>query len=309
MKTRTARFEGVLRVRPDKTAEFATWQAHYLEKLSEFPGQPATDGELTSMKAGQWSTHLRFDTAVHLQDWLKSDERAQLMAEVDSLSVGPMICRLSVGDDTTVGVTEVIFSKVRPGSEGAYRDWQAETNRRQAEFSGYLGAALQPPVAGQDHWTTLLRFDTASSLEKWLDSDARREMLQKEEELVESRQQHRLASAFPGWIPEPPAESKPPPEWKISMLIVLGLFPIVMLQMRFLNPLLGDMPLAPATLIGNIIGTGLITYLTMPLSIRSFQWWVYEKEDTPGWWSAAGAVLMFFLYALEVLACWNLVPN
>jgi uncharacterized protein len=53
----------------------------------------------------------------------------------------------------------------------------------------------------------------------------------------------RLATSFPGWVPINPMTGKGPPNWKTALLVILGLFPIVMLEMRFLSPILASLGL------------------------------------------------------------------
>ena len=51
------------------------------------------------------------------------------------------------------------------------------------------------------------------------------------------------------------------------MLVILMLFPIVMLEIRFLSPLLKGVNTSPATFIGNVISVFLLAWLFMPIAI------------------------------------------
>ena len=307
MKSRLARFEGHLKIKPSAREEFVAWEQRYLEALSSFPGHVEGFEPRPTTLDLQWSVRLRFESPKLLGNWLSSDERATLLSDVESLTERSMVCRLSIGENPSVGVTEVIFAAVKPGCEKAYEKWQAELNRQQSTFPGYLGAALQPPLAGQDQWTTLLRFADEKSLKNWLSSDVRRSLLSQESQFVVGRTQQRLDSAFAGWLPEGPVGSQPPPDWKMSMLILLGLFPIVMLQLRFLNPVLADLPMSPGTFIANILSTLLITYLTLPLSIKVFGWWLFEKSPSSKLHDLKGVLVLSLLYVVELVAFWNLL--
>jgi antibiotic biosynthesis monooxygenase (ABM) superfamily enzyme len=90
------------------------------------------------------------------------------------------------------------------------------------------------------------------------------------------------------------------------MLVVVGLFPLVMLQMKFLNPwLLNNLPLSPATMLANILSVFLISYLTMPLCIRLFRWWLYPEKDRSHVLSGLGTLVVLFVYMVEVALFWN----
>jgi hypothetical protein len=50
------------------------------------------------------------------------------------------------------------------------------------------------------------------------------------------------------------------------------------------------------------------TFLTMPLFIRWFGWWLFTDKKTPAWITPAGLGLLGALFAIEVGALWFLLP-
>ena len=135
-------------------------------------------------------------------------------------------------------VTEVIFSRIKPGMEDAYREWTTRIEAAQARYPGYRGMFLQPPDEKGGMWTTIIRFKSAPQLEAWMNAPERKSLLQESKAFIEHEQLTRLATAFPGWVPVDPLTGKGPPNWKTAMLVLLGLFPVVMLELRFLSPIL-----------------------------------------------------------------------
>ena len=71
-----------------------------------------------------------------------------------------------------------------------------------------------------------------------MNAPERKALLSETREFIESEELMRLATAFPGWVPIDPMTGEGPPNWKTAMLVLLGLFPIVMLEMKFLSPIL-----------------------------------------------------------------------
>ena len=60
--------------------------------------------------------------------------------------------------------------------------------------------------------------------------------------------------------------------------------------------------------IGNVISVALTTYLTMPLFIKTFGWWLFPKsEESKITVNLAGTAVIFLLYAIEVAALWHLL--
>src|ERR1700758_1761931 len=191
-------------------------------------------------------------------------------------------------------------SAKRSGS--TYREWAVRIQAAQAKYAGYRGMYLQPPSEKDGLWTTIIRFDTAEHLEAWMEAPERAELLGESKAFIEHEQLMRLATSFPGWVPINPMTGKGPPNWKTALLVVLGLFPIVMLELRFLSPILASLGLhaSLATFISNIISVAGTTFLTMPLFIRCFSWWLFTEKKTPAWITPAGLGLVSALFAIEV---------
>jgi antibiotic biosynthesis monooxygenase (ABM) superfamily enzyme len=119
----------------------------------------------------------------------------------------------------------------------------------------------------------------------------------------------RLQTSFPGWVPMDPLTGEPPPNWKAALLVLLGLFPIVMLEMRFLGDLftpLGIQNASLATFFGNVISVGLTSFVTMPLFVKWFAWWLFPKGNKSAQ-TAKGTAILCILFAIEVIVLWNLI--
>jgi len=303
--TSTAILLAKFQLRPDAENLCAEWQARALTHAAGFEG--FLNSEITPSGQGlAWNVLLRFADSARLEAWRKSEtwhrlleDAAPLLAEKSSIEV-----EVKEGEGGS-GVVEVIITQVKPGKEAAYRDWETRIQQAQSKFPGYRGSYVQPPVSGELGWTTLMRFDTAKQLDTWLKSPERAALVKEAESLVDYAHLQRMGTSFPGWFPTDPRTGKGPPNWKAGMLVLLGLFPIVMLETRFLklpvNPSLG-------MFIGNVISVALTTYLTMPLFIKTLGWWLFPKSDASKVAvNAAGAALVFLLYAISVAALWHLL--
>jgi antibiotic biosynthesis monooxygenase (ABM) superfamily enzyme len=303
--TSTAILLAKFQLRPDAENRFAEWQARALTHAAGFEG--FLNSEITPSGQGlAWNVLLRFADSTRLEAWRKSEtwhrlleDAAPLLAEKSSIEV-----EVKEGEGGS-GVVEVIITQVKPGKEAAYREWETRIQQAQSKFPGYRGSYVQPPITGELGWTTLMRFDTAKQLDTWLKSPERAALVKEAESLVDYAHLQRMGTSFPGWFPTDPKTGKGPPNWKAGMLVLLGLFPIVMFETRFLklpvNPSLG-------MFIGNSISVAMTTYLTMPLFIKVLHWWLFPKSDASKVAvNAAGAALVFLLYAISVAALWHLL--
>jgi len=91
------------------------------------------------------------------------------------------------------------------------------------------------------------------------------------------------------------------------MLVLLGLFPIVMLEGFFVMPRLKSLNFSLALFIGNSISVALTTYLTMPWFVKTLNWWLFPKPDAPKSVHWKGTLLIFAFYALSVAIFWKFV--
>jgi uncharacterized protein len=306
--TNTATLVAKFQLRSDAENAFAEWQARALTRAAGFEG--FLNSEITPSGQGlAWNVLLRFADSKHLDAWRKSETWQSLLADATPLLAEKSSIEVQVKEsESDDGVVEVIITQVKPGREAAYRDWETRIQQAQSKFPGYRGSYVQPPVAGELGWTTLMRFDTAKQLDTWLKSPERAALVREAESLVDYAHLQRMGTSFPGWFPTDPKTGKGPPNWKAAMLVLLGLFPIVMLEARFLSPQLANVNSSLGMFIGNVISVGLTTYLTMPLFIKTFGWWLFPKSAAENVAvNLAGTAVIFLLYAIEVAALWQLL--
>ena len=202
--------------------------------------------------------------------------------------------------------TEVIVSKIKEGKLDDYRAWADRMQRVQEAFPGYLGSFVQPPHQNETGWTTVLRFKDAESLEAWMNSAQRADLLKEGEDLVSDVQIQRVDTSFPGWAPLDPTTGKPPNMWKTASLVLLTLFPVVMLEVKFLNPLLRPLNAAVGTFIGNAISVALTTWPLMPLAISAFKPWIFPEKQ-PRWLVAISPAIVVACYLVEIALLWRLL--
>lgn len=260
----------------------------------------------------EWVAVMRFPTVDALRDWRVSNVNRKLIGEAGLLVEGGRLTELAGGAATEFYVqnsaTEVIVTELKPGKENEYREWANRIDKLESSFPGFRGSYMQPPASGETAWTTLLRFDTNEKLDAWLQSPARASLLKEAENLVDRVVAHRVDTSFPGWVPADPATGKSPNIWKTATLVLLALFPVVMLELRFLNPILRAAGFPPALLVftGNAISVALTTWPLMPLAILAFRPWLFP-EGRPRGLVTAMPFILIGCYAVEVLVLWRLL--
>ncbi len=302
------------KVRRGQDHAFAAWKAHHDTVIGKFAGFVSSDIiPPTNSDGNEWTIVLNFLSKDDLTVWQQSRERVAVIAEGMPLfeggNFGEVVQMGAGGERPDSNVTEVVFSKIKAGREDAYREWAARIQAAQAKYPGYRGMFLQPAEEKGGIWTTIIRFDTAAHLEAWMNAPERRQLLHESKAFIEHEQLTRLATSFPGWVPLDPMTGKGPPNWKTAMLVLLGLFPVVMLELKYLSPVLAKLELhaSLATFIGNSISVALTSFFTMPWFVRGFGWWLFPKTDSAAT-TTRGVLILAGLFALEILALWWLLP-
>ena len=301
-----------VQVRQGQEGAFASWLAQLNETVATFPGYiSAVVIPPVPPVQSDWVMVQRFQTLEQLRAWLDSDARRSLLDKSTSLLVDEGTTNVIEGahsDSPSDMVTEIITVSVKPGMEEAYRDWVDRIRHVEARFPGYQGLQLQPPIPGlQDDWVSLLRFDTTEHLNAWLESDARREALREAETFVDRTREQQVATAFSGWFAFGDTPGQVPPAWKQSMIVLLTLYPVVMLELLFLNPLLHSLQLSFSNFIGNAISVAATGFVLIPLAIRALDWWVFRGPDDPPREEAAGIALVVGGYVLSIAVFYVIV--
>lgn len=282
---------------PNAKHDFIDWQTDFNAAVVKSPGFVSLE---FSMAPHGWLIAQRFADPEALKKWQTSPEYLELIEKLKPLAA-KQIAREA---DDKGNVTEVIVTEVSPGREAEYRAWSAKIHHVEASFPGFRGVYVQSPEGKGQHWITLLQFDSMGNLDKWLQSPERQEVLKESFPLISSIETHRVISPYAAWFASIAKTGIMPPLWKQTMLVLLVLFPIVMVEMKYLSPLTKSWDVSLGMFLGNAISVALISFPFMPLAIRCLRWWLTTDFAKV---SLAGTLLVLMLYALEIAFFWHFI--
>lgn len=295
------------------TNAFIDWQAKLNSTIVAFPGFVSLEIlSPSNTSEHNWLIVQRFSQFKWLFNWQQSEKYQTLKEElkqilgtdyqsnIEELNTEPS--QIQSG-----GVTEVFVTQVTAGKENAYREWIAKIHQIEAKFPGFRGVYVQSPIPGQGHsWITLLQFDNIQHLDQWLLSSERKQVLKESDLLISSLESHRLISPYAGWFGSSIIkEGRIPSAWKQTMIVLLVLFPIVALEIKFLSPLLIHFNTSLANFIGNAISVSLVTWPMMPLAIWFLSWWLFPKEPKERLKTIWGSCFIILLYFVEIMIFWK----
>jgi antibiotic biosynthesis monooxygenase (ABM) superfamily enzyme len=296
-----------LEPRPELHKSFVDWQGRFNASIISFPGFISLEFLAPWKTTSKWTVIQRFGGTDVAEKWLRSPIRRDLIQELKTLVKGNRLEEIA-GEEPPMnnGVTELFVANVDPEHESAFRNWTARIHQLEANFPGFRGVLVQsPPEGHRGHWLTLLQFDTIANLDHWLNSPERLEMLKESESFISTLQANRFISAYSGWFSSIATDGSIPAVWKQNMLVLLVLFPIVMLELRYLSPLLSGMNFSLAMFISNAISVTLIAFPGVPLVSHFFKWWLLPRGHYLQLKNILGALLVAVLYALLVAAFWS----
>ncbi len=293
---------------PEARIPFVDWQAKLNTLLAGFPGFISLEFLATPDQQDKWVIVQRFYDSNAASLWSHSVQHGELMRELHTLVSNGIEETTGSESGLQGGVTELIISQISPENEAAFRQWSARMHQVEAKFPGFRGVYLQSPShSGGHNWITLLQFDSADSLDRWLASSERREVLKEAASLVTSLEIHRVVSPYAGWFASIAKTGEIPSVWKQTMIVLLGLFPIVMLELKYLSPWTAALNSSLGTFIGNAISVTLISFPMMPILISFLGWWLSPGDGRRFQKTFVGTLVVLLLYVIEIGIFWNLL--
>lgn len=272
-------------VRAGRADDFVQWQRQVTAAASRFPGYLASDLSPPHEQQAEWTAVFRFDSVANARHWLDSSARQELLDRAADIFAGPGT-RQIVTDAAEVNdalVTVVVTHPVPPDRVEEFLAWQNRIADSQRGFAGFRGVEITRPIVGvQDEWAICMKFDDAESLDVWLNSAERQHFLRHSP--FGDFTLRRIDHSFGNWFPLGEHPGARPSNLKTSIAVWMGLYPTVMLLTLALLPL--HMPLWAELLIGNLLSSIVMSYVTMPYySNPILGWWLRPKPDARQPWT------------------------
>ncbi|MEA2852651.1 MAG: uncharacterized protein QOE02_2670, partial [Rhodospirillaceae bacterium] len=258
-----------------------------------------------------WVILQRFDTMEDAQRWLGSTDRQTRIEGAAPMLIGRddvHIVRDDQGGIKPAPVSAVISTRVLPGKELEYRAWERKIAAAQSKAPGLQGYRFEPPVPGvQDDFVAILRFDSEANMQAWLDSPERKKLIEEAAPLTEEFHTRMARTGFEQWFRDESGAPSNASVWKMDMIVLLLLYPIVFLWGVVVGtPLLANklnMPFPIALFVGNIFSVGMTGFM-VPWVANRMGWWLNPTRNVVRA-NLLGAGLICAIYAVCVLVFWK----
>ena len=271
------------RVKPGREDDFRQWQEGMNRAVASFAGFLGTEVVPPGDEGGEWTVIYRFASKPHLEAWLASSDRGEMLDRGADLFDGAASQRVLIGEREEEYVTVVISHPVGPNLVDEFVEWQQRMTDAERAFPGFGGSELYRPVPGvQEDWTVVFRFDTEEHLNAWLESPERKRLLEGGPHFQEF-DLHRVANPFGSWFSfGGGAEAEAPAKWKTALSVLVGLYPTVVLLTLGISEIWEDGELWETLLLGNVLSVSLLTWVVMPTVTRALHFWLSPDPRSAG---------------------------
>jgi len=269
------------------------------------------DSQVTSLDSESldWAISVTFRSSATLRERMASPRRAATVEALRNSEIELDVAEIVVGSDISPPPGVAVFThKVSEKSVADFVELMSvRIAQSKTDTPGFLGTCIIPAKGGNNVWLSITRFDSQEHLDAWLGSAERAEILPQLRSLLDEEfDTITNRSPFGAIVRIVGGQPLTSPRWKMVLLVVSALFPTVVVLTRFLGIALEPLGLQSGIqmLIGNLVGTVILTFLLMPYFSRAFAWWIDPVAGQGLKTSTLGALAVTFIYAAEVAFFW-----
>lgn len=172
-----------------------------------------------------------------------------------------------------------------------FRHWHQALLHRMAQAQGYVRVDLHSPLECKNDvikWYSVIHFDSQTHLDNWLNSSDREEMMQAGKDFFETYRFKSFTTGSEGWFSHKTGEEVTnlgPSAWKEDLIVVLGLYPVVILQSKLFEHfgIMQSWSYANSMVVNLCITTVILTWFVMPRITQPLAFWLkpaYALSET-----------------------------
>jgi hypothetical protein len=213
------------------------------------------------------------------------------------MPTGPIVTTRSIPMETPLerdeaSVTWVVDHHVRTSRIPRFETWLAGVKAEVSRFPGWQGVTILRPsnrTGPTAVYVLVVRFASYADLKRWEDSSERLRWLRELQPLVVGAPMARSSSGLETWF-QLPGGVAAPPKWKMAILVLAAIFPLVVLVTSTLGlvasgnsaiglPVRFGAGYLTRTLLTAITLVILMTWVAMPALSRLTRRWLYPGTD------------------------------
>ena len=263
-----------------------------------------------------WAVAVTFESEELLHHWLDGSTWKQLVRSGAARGFLRLCSDLVIieGAVMPTGVA-IVSSSVSGGMEADFQAAHVRLTKAASQFSGYEGTAVFPPGA-LGKWMSLIVFRTEAQLGAWLRSPQRTEVVPPvRSHLTKDFSVFATTTPLGTTVRNVDGKTEMTPSWKTAMLLLMVLYPMVMLQSKFVAPVIGKLGAQPwlSVWLSQVVSVALMQWWLMPTVASWCHRWLDPVDGAGLRISLRGAAVAVIVYAasltvfatIEALQYWN----
>jgi|GEM_PF-4142048 len=172
-------------------------------------------------------------------------------------------------------IVTTVFSRNVPQRKVAdYEKWLTGISEAMQAFDGSLGTTIIRPATAGGRYHAITVFRRVEDLDVWLESAERKEWLVRLDRLGVKTDTVTHAMGLQRWFTDPQAAA-PPAKYKIAVLLVAGLFPVVSAVQWALAGMMSGWPQALKTFVGIVPSVVIMVWGVMPMLTNITHRWLH----------------------------------
>lgn len=182
-------------------------------------------------------------------------------------------------DDMDPPVTVSVIRQVKPGCELAFETLAAQLSKEAKLYPGHLGTNLFRPPNSELEYHIIYKFDCMSHFHAWEISDIRAKYYKEILPLLVKEPEVQILSGLETWFDLPYYKGTliTPPRYKMAIISWLAIYPLIVVILECLSPILTALPIPLRAAIITLIAIPSMTYILMPYMARIFSAWLYPQ--------------------------------
>jgi len=179
------------------------------------------------------------------------------------------------------GATVVISHQIKEGKQHEYEEWLEEIGPICRSFKGYIDWQIIRPIPNLTFiYTVVIRFDTIENLKNWMNSNERKELIEKVKPLFVTGDTFKIKSGLDFLFLSEQGNQKVPVRWKQYLVTWSAIFPLSIIIPLIILPILSALRFPENRFLNSFVISGTIVfimiYLLMPKYTKLIKKWLYK---------------------------------